>query len=80
LYHEGKYCFQHFSDLDEMDYEDEFDDAEDVNRRFQLNDTKTFSTFSDSKIRNPADDTLMTMSYKGAQVRITTNVLRHPKS
>jgi hypothetical protein len=72
---------QPFSDLDEMDYEDEFDidrhnefDADDDDRSFHrrsfgLEDSKTLAAFPDGRKRRLANDTtLTTMSYKGAQV------------
>ena len=56
-----------------MDYEDEFEedeDAESFNRRYRINDTKTLPTLIETRLRHPIEDnTLMTMSYKGSQVR-----------
>jgi len=53
-----------------MDYEDEFEedeDAESFNRRYRVDET--LPTFADTRLRRPIEDnTLMTMSYKGAQV------------
>jgi hypothetical protein len=73
--------FQPFSDLDEMDYEDEFehdrsdvdvdvDMDDDFKRRYRLEDVKMLSRYPETKARRHFDDnTLTTMSYSGAQVK-----------
>ena len=81
--------FQNFSDLDEMDYEDEFvntDDDDDFNRRFRLqsdsdmlhniNNANNLITSHPGRINNTNDTTQMTMSYKGAQVHQLLSVHR----